>query len=170
MTAPLRRVEPEALTAAAFAPFGDVVAAATAAEVMAINDGHTQRYHDLARLDLNRDQGQPLLSLFRSTPLPMPLRIESLERHPLSSQLFYPLSGRPYLVIVAPPGDFDASAIRVFLASPEQGVNYAAGTWHHYSLALEAESDFLVVDRGGPQQNCDTVQLPDDDQFYVDLA
>ncbi|NNM01255.1 MAG: ureidoglycolate lyase [Gammaproteobacteria bacterium] len=163
-----RTVRPEPLTAAAFSPFGEVLSAAGAQDVHLINDGHTQRFHDLARLDLNREHGQPLVSVFRSTPLPPPLLIESLERHPLSSQTFFPLSARPYLVIVAPPGPFDPAATKVFLAAPDQGVNYAAGTWHHYSLALQAESDFLVIDRGGPQANCDTVTLAPDDRFYVD--
>jgi ureidoglycolate lyase len=38
-------------------------------------------------------------------------------------------------------------------------VNYHAGTWHHFCLALEAESDFLVVDRIGGGLNCDEVEL-----------
>jgi ureidoglycolate lyase len=32
-------------------------------------------------------------------------------------------------------------------------VSYAAGTWHHPLIALEATSDFLVVDRGGEGVN-----------------
>ena len=167
MTAPLRRVEPEALTAAAFAPFGDVIASDTAREVMQINDGHTERYHDLARLDLTGQSGTPLVSIFRSTPLAAPIVVTTLECHPLSSQAFYPLSGRPYLVVVAPPGEFDPGAVRVFRAGPHQGVNYAAGTWHHYSLALEAVSDFLVIDRGGPEDNCRTVDLAPADRFAI---
>ena len=66
-----------------------------------------------------------------------------------------PLSARPYLVAVAPPGErVRAASIRVFLAQPHQGVNYAAGSWHHPLLALEAVSDFLVIDRAGPGDNC----------------
>jgi ureidoglycolate lyase len=47
-------------------------------------------------------------------------------------------------------------------------VNYAKGTWHHFLLALEAESDFLVVDRdGGPGENLDEVELPEADWIAV---
>ncbi len=38
---------------------------------------------------------------------------------------------------------------QAFLATGDQGVNYAKNIWHHPLLALQAESDFLVVDRGG---------------------
>lgn len=149
----------EKLAAQEFAPFGDVIEAHPSAQHFSINYGNTQRFHDLAKVDVNNGGGRAGISLFRSTPLPMPIQIRVLERHPLSSQAFFPLGPRPYLVVVAPPGDLDENAIRVFLAQPGQGVNYHAGTWHHFCLALEAESDFLVVDRIGPGPNCDEVFL-----------
>jgi len=152
----------EKLTEAAFAPFGDVIEVASSKPNFSINYGHTQRFHDLAKVDVSKAEGRAGISIFRSTPLPMPIQIRLLERHPLSSQAFFPLSPHPYLVVVAPPGDLDENAIRVFLAEPGQGVNYHAGTWHHFCLALEAESDFLVVDRIGQGANCDeyTLQKP----------
>ena len=50
---------------------------------------------------------------------------------------------------------------RAFLARDGEGVNYRSGTWHHPLLALDAVSDFLVVDRIGPGHNCDEVALPE---------
>jgi ureidoglycolate lyase len=82
-----------------------------------------------------------------------------MERHPLSSQAFIPMGQQPYLVVVAPKGEFDINKIEVFLASSNQGVNYHKGTWHHYCLALHQVSDFIVVDRGGAGDNCDVVNL-----------
>jgi ureidoglycolate lyase len=152
-------LKPAPLTAEAFAPYGDVIEEASARELRQINYGYTERFHDLARLDLTASGGVPLLSLFRSTPLPKPVVVRAMERHPLSSQAFVPLSGRPYLVVVAAQGDFSVENLRSFVAAPHQGVNYHAGTWHHFSLALEAPSDFLVIDRGGPEKNCDEVFL-----------
>jgi ureidoglycolate lyase len=143
------------LTAAAFAPFGDVIEAGPNVKSFVINQGLTQRFHDLAQVEVTQNQGRAGISIFRTQPLPMPICIRLLERHPLSSQAFFPLSPRPYLVVVAPPGDLDENAIRIFRAQPGQGVNYRAGTWHHFCLALEAESDFLVVDRIGKGENCD---------------
>jgi ureidoglycolate lyase len=64
------------------------------------------------------------------------------------------LDRRPYLVVVAPAGaDGSPGAPEAFLATGRQGVNYAAGTWHHPLISLEAECDFLVVDRDGPGEN-----------------
>ena len=147
------------LSSEVFAPYGDVIEVASAAEHFSINDGYTERYHDLASVDVSKEQGRPLISIFRATPLPLPHKVRVMERHPLSSQAFIPLSQQPYLVVVAVPGDFDPNTIKVFLAQANQGVNYAAGTWHHYCFALHQESDFLVVDRGGKGENCDIVEL-----------
>ncbi len=138
----------------------------------AINYGNTTRFHDLAGIDVAANGGRPGVSVFRSTPLAQPITIKLMEYHPLSSQAFVPLSARPYLVVVAPPGDFDASAIRVFIASGEQGVNYRAGTWHHFSLALEAISDFLVIDRIAEEDdaaNCVECTLSDAEQLTISL-
>ncbi len=148
---------PTPLTSSNFARFGDVVEAR--GQATSINYGQTERYHDLAHINVAQNGGKTLISIFRSTPLVPPVKIEVMERHPLSSQMFMPLSENPYLVVVAPKGDFDASKIQAFLAAPDQGVNYHAGVWHHYSLALNTVSDFLVVDRGGNGDNCDEVRL-----------
>lgn len=164
-----RRLTPTPLTAEAFARHGEVIAAADGAEQRVINEGHTTRFHDLARLELTREAGRPLVSIFRSEPLPSPITIRLMERHPLSSQAFFPLSGRPYLVVVAGPGELDATKIEAFLAAPDQGINYAPGTWHHYSLALEDVSDFLVIDRGGPGEDLDEVRLAPDDQIVIEV-
>lgn len=154
----------------AFAPFGDVIEISAGAEQREINYGTAIRYHDLARLDLMAGQGRPIVSIFRATPLSLPIVVKVMERHPLSSQAFVPLGSVPYLVIVAPPGPFDAALLQAFVASPHQGVNYAAGVWHHYVLPLERVSDFLVIDRDGPGSNLDEVFLEPDAQRRVALA
>lgn len=160
----MRSLVPEPLTADAFAPFGDVIEASDRAEVIPINYGWTTRFNALA--DVAVGDGHAILSIFRSKPL-APLVLKIFERHPLGSQAFVPMQGRPYLVAVAPPGDFDPANIRVFRAEAHQGVNYAKGTWHHFLLALDAESDFLVVDREGPGDNLDEVELAEADWIAV---
>jgi len=161
-------VVPQQLTAENFALYGDVISVSESAEHFAINDGHTMRYHDLAEVDVAEQQGKTLLNIFRSTPLVFPLPIGMMERHPLGSQAFIPMSNQPYVVVVAPPGELDTSKIEVFLANSKQGVNYHKGTWHHFCLALNQESDFLVVDRGGKGDNCDVEKL--DGSLVIALA
>jgi len=157
------------LERSAFAPFGDVVEISDDAERRAVNYGTAWRYHDLARLDLSANRGRPIVSIFRATPVPLPIVVKIMERHPLSSQAFIPLGSAPYLVIVAPPGPFDASCLQAFVAAPHQGVNYAPGVWHHYVLALNRESDFMVVDRDGPGSNLDEIVLEPSEQRCVAL-
>ncbi len=164
----MRELTPVPLTAEAFAPYGEVIEASERAQVMAINYGQTSRFHDLANIDVTEGGGRAIVSIFRGRPLDPPV-LKIVERHPLGSQAFVPLSGRPYLVAVAPAGDFDPAKLVVFLATPGQGVNYARGTWHHYLLPLEAESDFLVIDREGPGENLDEIELAPADQVTVRL-
>lgn len=155
----LKTITPKPLTKAAFSAFGDVIEAGEDRKKIAINDGFTQRYHDLAKVDVNDNDGHTLINIFRSTPLAQPIAIKMMERHPHGSQAFIPMGENPYLVVVAAAGEFDINNIEVFIASSEQGVNYHKGTWHHFCLALESESDFLVIDRGGSGDNCDVIEL-----------
>jgi ureidoglycolate lyase len=149
---PELKVEP--LTADAFAEFGDVIAADAARKVFAINQGTTQRYHALARVDLV--DGQAAISLARAQPFALPLTIAMLERHPLGSQAFIPLGGARWVVVVAASPE---STPRAFLADRGQGVQYHRGTWHHPLIALDHGGDFLIVDRVGDGENCEEVRL-----------
>jgi ureidoglycolate lyase len=153
----MREMTPEPLTAEAFGPFGSVIEPSDAAVKLDINYGHAVRYDALADVDVADGGGAPVISLFRAKPL-AELVLRTFERHPLGSQTFVPLSGKSYLVAVAPAGDLDAAAIRLFRARGHQGVHYRKGVWHHFLLVLE-ESDFLVVDRAGPGDNCEEVEL-----------
>ncbi len=150
-------LQPQALTPETFAPFGDVIQT-EGAKHFQINEGTTTRFHDLAKVDTAEQGGRPIISIFRGDPRPIPFEIRIMERHPLASQAFVPLFARPYLVVVAKPEIEDGTSItaedlHVFIAQPGQGVNYARNVWHHPLIALDAQSDFLIVDRGGEGDN-----------------
>lgn len=151
-----RVLHPKPLTARAFAPFGEVVEAR--GKPQAINYGATQKFADLATIQPGAE-GRAVAHLYRSKPPAYPFALRVMENHPLGSQLFMPLCSLPFLVVVAPRGPFDPLAIEAFTAASNQGVNIAAGVWHHYSLALGGVSDFLVVDRDGPGENLEEVTL-----------
>lgn len=128
------------------------------AQCLSINEGTTERFHDLAGVDVTSDGGSPLISIFRGQPRPQPIAIRMVERHPLGSQAFIPMQDQDWFVVVAASGDTpQVSELRAFHATGRQGVNYRPGVWHHPLLVLKPDSDFLVVDRGGPGQNCDEV-------------
>jgi ureidoglycolate lyase len=156
-----RVVRAQALTAEAFAPFGDVIES-TAASARSINDNTCVRYDDLARVDVSQAGGRPLISIFEAAPRSLPLPIRMLERHPLSSQAFFPVEARSFLVVVAEEGPLPvADRVKAYLASGTQGVNYRRNTWHHPLIALDRTSRFLVVDRGGSGPNCEEINITD---------
>lgn len=148
------------LTKAAFAPFGEVIET-EGSRHFSINNGSTERFHDLARIDVDGDDGgRPLISIFRAQAWRLPIVIAMLERHPLGSQAFVPLHGQRFLIVAAPAGDVvDERAVRAFISNGRQGVNYARGVWHHPLLALDEGGDYLIVDRGGAGSNCDEAPL-----------
>lgn len=157
-------LSPEPLTVEAFAPFGDVIETA-GHDFLSINFGNTERYHELAEVDVP-PPGRTGISIFRSQPMALPAKIKVLERHPLASQAFIAMERRPFLVLVAPPDDSpvpDLSQLRLFKVGAEQGVNYHRGVWHHYSFSLDTPCDFLCIDRcGGEGHNCDEYYLQDE--------
>jgi ureidoglycolate lyase len=162
----VRELTPRPLTADAFAPFGDVIEISDRADRIGINYGWTDRYDQLATLDVADRGGVGAISIFRARPLD-PLVLRVFERHPLGSQSFMPLTARPYLVAVAPDGTFEVERVRLFRAESHQGVQYRKGVWHHFLIALDAESDFLVVDRAGPGDNCEEIQLASPEEIRV---
>jgi ureidoglycolate lyase len=151
------------LTAAAFAPYGDVIAATGGASTITttINQGMGGRCSDLARVDVTADGGRAAISVIRCIPESLPIMLRLMERHPLGSQAFVPLNGQRYVVVVAPAGAPPARAdLRAFLCRGDQGINYHRGIWHHPMLALDRVCEFAEFHRAGPGGNCDEAALP----------
>ena len=146
-----REIAVEPLTADAFAPFGEVIEAA-GAPTQIINRGRCGRYDDLARLDFAAG-GRPAISVFEAEPYALPLTLDMVERHPLGSQAFLPLSQDPFLVIAAPDRDGTPGTPRAFLTRAGQGVNLRRGTWHGVLTPLGRPGLFAVVDRVGEGKN-----------------
>jgi ureidoglycolate lyase len=161
----LPRLHLEPLTADAFAPFGHVIAIETATP-LAINQGFATRWNDLVPVDVGAEAGRAQVCLFVATPRPTPIAITLMERHPLGSQLFYPLQDRPWAVVVCGDPNIPAS-YRAFRASGRQGVSYNRNIWHHPLLVLDQDSRFIVVDRAGPGANIDEVLLPSPLHLHV---
>lgn len=148
----------EPLTADAFIPFGQVITT-EGAHHYPINAGMTERYHDLARVELGGVHARPLISIFEGQPYRLPLALGLVERHPLGSQAFYPLGDSPWLVIVAEDEGGMPVRLRAFEPAPGQGVNIAMNTWHGVLTPLDRPARFLVVDRGGEGNNLEENQF-----------
>ncbi|MBR0906984.1 ureidoglycolate lyase [Bradyrhizobium liaoningense] len=147
----------EPLTRQAFAPFGDVVET-EGLTPLSINQGYASRYNELANVDVGAEGGQINISLFVASVRPAPIALRLMERHPLGSQLFMPLNGGDWLVVVC-TDPRAPSSYRAFAANGKQGVNYGRNCWHHPLLVLKDASSFLVVDRKGGGDNLEEYWL-----------
>ncbi len=145
---------PEPLTAAAFAPYGDVVESSEQ-QVAAMNAESFERFDDLCSVEAHA--GHVAISIARCrTVTTLPHRFDMIERHPHGSQAFVPLTPCRMLVVVAPAGEPAAAAhLRAFVSNGRQGINYHRGTWHMPLIAFDAGQEFLIIDRVGDSPNCD---------------
>ncbi|MGH6860513.1 MAG: ureidoglycolate lyase, partial [Phyllobacterium sp.] len=117
----MREIPIQTLTRKAFAPFGDVLEI-NGADSFSINHGMCTRYHDLAKVETAGENARPLISLLRGKPYELPLRLDMVERHPLGSQAFVPLSPHAFLVVVAPDTSEGPGAPIAFRTAAGQGV------------------------------------------------
>src|SRR5689334_11003635 len=142
----MRTLRAEPLTAEAFAPFGQVLETPSGGATN-MNQGTAVRLDRAAKLHSTRASCPPNLAMVRSLPQPLPLKLRLMERHPCSSQAFIPLKCSRYVVVVAPAaadGKPDWTGLRAFLAGPRQGINYAAGTWHHPFTVLDEPAELAM--------------------------
>lgn len=131
-------VAAEPLTAASFAPFGDVLEGAPKGRRYFDNSLGDTRAHAKLRFWLSRIAPAPAL----------PLRCEKMEQHPCGTQTFAAMAVSRFLVVVAPSatdGGPDPAGMKAFIGSPGQGITYRVGTWHHGMVALDAPALFAVM-------------------------
>ncbi len=133
----MRTIRLEPLTPEAFAPFGDVVEPpALGARVSLIESIGGIEHAGTARLSFNHAE-----------PHSLPIIATEMERHNRSSQCFAPMDVARWVLLVAPDlgGRPDAKALRAFVATGDQAVNYHIGTWHHPLRVLDRAGRFAVL-------------------------
>lgn len=155
-----RRYLAEPLTPEAFAPFGFVLMADRGdVEGRPVNRGTARRFDELCALHNLRPDGARLnVCVFRCAPhVAWPMRIDLLEKHPRSTQMFVPMNARRYVVVVAEPNERapDLATLRAFVATGRQGIAYGPGVWHHPLIAVDDETDFAcMVYEDGSSEDC----------------
>lgn len=134
----MREITINPLTAAAFAPYGDVIEAPA-------RPGRRRFDEALANL---RHDARPGLALSRTAPSPAgTVVLHQMERHAFSSQSFVALAGSRWMVAVAPHGPDgkpDTDRLEAFVAGPFQGITIRADTWHAPMTVFDAEALFAV--------------------------
>ncbi len=142
------------ITPERFAPYGDVIHASADSKA-AMNDARFERFSRLA--EVHAEGGHASISIARcKMPTSLPYRFDLVERHPLGSQAFIPMSHFKFFVVVAPSAEsVEPEDLRAFVTNGSQGVNYHQGVWHMPMIALEGGQEFLIVDCGTDGENCD---------------
>jgi len=139
------------LTKAAFASFGEVIETDNLSPIE-INKGYALRFTDLASVEITGERGRVGISIFEGKPRTLPLQLDLLERHPLGTQAFIPLSEDPFVIVVAKQTPATAADLEAFVTNGRQGVSYRRNAWHHPLLALVPQR-FAVIDRLGSGDN-----------------
>ena len=145
-------IKPIKITRKNFTEFGDLISS-EGINPIDINAGYAKRFDNLADLNTTKDGGKTIVSIFSALKRTFPMKINMMEKHPLSSQAFIPMKETTFLVFVAPPGDFPAiNKIQSFIIPPKTGINYKPGIWHFPLISTE-NTNFLVIDRKGSGEN-----------------
>lgn len=153
------------LTKEGFAPYGDVIEMEGAAHY-GINSGRVERYHDLAKIQVDHSNGaRAIVSLAKiNTASSPPFKFDLVERHPKGSQAFIPMFEAPVIVVVAKRSEtVNTSDLKAFITNGLQGFNYHAGTWHMPLMSDQVGRMFVVIDRAGQGNNCDEFTFENED-------
>jgi len=144
------RLKAEVLKAKALAPYGDLMEASGTPDKV-INQGKCIRYHDRALLDFS--DGKAGISIFKGEKETLPIPLQLVERHPMGSQAFVPMSADSFLVVVARDENGIPQDPKAFLTKPGQAINFHRGTWHGVLAPLSEPGLFAVIDRIGEGTN-----------------
>lgn len=155
---PPHRICAEPLTAGAFAPFGQVLGPGIGASRL-IRDGAVRLTATPPCLDHCDTARTASIDIYEVTGVPTPVLCTQVERHPLSAQMFMPITPGRWLITVWP--DAPDTAPRAFVAGAGQGVVYARGLWHQGIVALDRDMQFLsMMFRGDGTQDTEFRALP----------
>ena len=145
-------IKPIKITRSNFATYGDLISSDNI-DPININAGYAKRYDNLVNIDTLKDEGKTIVSIFSAIKRTFPMKIDMMEKHPLSSQAFIPMKETTFLSFVAPPGESpEINKIQSFIIPPKTGINYKPGIWHFPLISTE-DTNFLVIDRKGAGEN-----------------
>lgn len=158
------RLKAQALTQAAYAPYGDVIEANETMPFKPANFGRAKRFNHLAApVNLRQGEATANVCVFRCSPwTESTLDVALLERHEHSTQIFAPMQSGKYVTIVALGADEpDISTLAAFIVDGPQGISYRPGIWHYPMTALEQPLDLVcLVFENDSAEDCDVRTLP----------
>ena len=145
-------IKPKKITRKNFQKFGDLISIKKKKSIN-INDGYAKRFDNLCRINTSSKKGKTIMSIFSAKKRKFPMSVKMMEKHPLGSQAFVPMSETKFFVFVAPKGKKpNTKKIESFIVPKQTGINYKPGIWH-FPLISSKNMNFLVIDRKGIGNN-----------------
>jgi len=136
----------EAATAENVTPFGTLLGATAPVPVL-----RSAFYGDhVALRKPGRFVGDDTLEFTVATLERRPFLVSWMERHFLHTQSFFPLGGRPFVMVLAPPGEGempDFAAARALLFDGSAALMLHIGTWHEFPFPLLDGTDVIIAIR-----------------------
>ena len=145
-------IKPVKISKKKFSLYGDLITTEDI-EPEEINAGYAKRFDNLANINTITNDGKTIVSIFSALKRNFPMKIDMMEKHPLSSQAFIPMKETTFLTFVAPTAEKpEINKIESFVVPTGIGINYKPGIWHFPLISTE-DTNFLVIDRKGSGEN-----------------
>ena len=145
-------IKPKKISRKNFKKFGDLISTKKNRPIN-INNGYAKRFDNLCKINTSLKKGNTIMSIFSAKKRKFPMNIKMMEKHPLGSQAFIPMSETIFLVFVAPKSKKpNIKKIKSFIVPKQTGINYKPGIWH-FPLISTKNMNFLVIDRKGIGNN-----------------
>jgi len=94
-------IKPKKITRKNFKKFGDVISTKKIKSIN-INNGYAKRFDNLCNINTSIKNGNTIMSIFSAKKRKFPMNIKMMEKHPLGSQAFIPMTETTFLTFVAP--------------------------------------------------------------------
>ena len=132
-----------------------------------INNSTTQSFFDLANIEILGSDHKVRLNIFNAKKRIFPLKIDMLEMHPLSSQVFLPMSNTDFIVLVAPVDvKPDFNKVECFKVSNGDGVNFNSRVWHFPLISIQ-DARFITVDKKDAKKNIEIYKFNENEKFIL---
>ena len=106
-------------------------------------------------------------NIFHAKKRNFPLKINMLENHPFSSQVFLPFNATVFLVLVAPIGNKPKiDLIEIFKVSGGDGINFNPKVWHFPLISLENEK-YITIDKKDADNNIEIYNFEQSEIFEL---
>lgn len=142
-------------------------------ELISINNNEpenaqTPQFHfDLARIEVLGNNSDARLNIIKTTKKNFPLKIDMMEMHPFSSQVFLPMSETDFIVLVAPIDKKpDLDKIEVFKISKGDGINIKSSIWH-FPLISTQNAQFITIDKKDAKTNIEIYNFIESEKFIL---